>query len=137
MNPSNQGYQPYSNQYNKSPTNYQQNTNSQQQNGQFSQSNNSMNTLNLPQNGYQKQTGNQTLSFNKGKIDRAMYSSTIEPSTQNKGFGSGGGLSKLETMGRFVGGDKNNDQSAINRPRNDSGNQINSTGYSANNYTNK
>jgi len=96
MNPSSNpnGYQPYSNQYGNNSNNFKPNPNPQSQQQQFAQSNN--NSLNVPQYGTYQNQGNtdNTLSINKGKLDRAMYSSTIEPSTNTKPF-SGGGFSKL------------------------------------------
>ncbi len=97
MNPNQpNNYQPYSPQFKTNQLNNYQYTNQPH----FAQ-----NTLNVPRNNFQQggslspTDGNQ---MNRNKIDRVMYSSTIEGTLPSKNFAFG----KLESMGRFIG---NND----------------------------
>lgn len=96
MNPNQpNGYQPYPGQF-KNP---QLDSYKFSNQGQFGQ-----NTLNIPQSHNFNQGGSlsptENHQLNRNKIDRAMYSSTIEPTnTASKNFTFG----KLESIGRFVG----------------------------------
>lgn len=95
MNPNQpNNYPPFNNPLKPNQYNPHQFSNQQQYNP---------NTLNLPKNQFQPPA---TLSptdshqVNRNKLDRAMYSSTIESTLPSKSFG----LGKLESMGRFIGG---------------------------------
>ena len=84
MNPNQpNNYQPYSNQFKPNQNNTYQFSNQQQ----FNQ-----NTLNIPRNNFQQggsisPTDNHQV--NRNKVDRAMYSSTIEGTLPSKSFGIG------------------------------------------------
>lgn len=83
MNPNQpqQNFQPYSPQ---SKTNQYVPYQSPIQQNQYSQ-----NTLNIPKNNYLQPgslSPNEGSSFNRNKIDRAMYSSTIEPTLPSKNY---------------------------------------------------
>ncbi len=58
----------------------------------LNQQNLSPNTLNVPKNHFQQGTSlspTESHQLNRNKLDRAMYSSTIEGALSSKGFGVG------------------------------------------------
>lgn len=84
MNPNQpNNFQPYSNQFKPPQYNNFQYPNQPQ----FNQ-----NTLNLPRNNFHQGgslSPTEAQNFNRNKLDRAMYSSTIEGTLPNKSFGLG------------------------------------------------